>query len=62
MDVGGEYRNRTGVHGFAIRCVTSPPTRLKVPACYTINKLQASLMTEEFKNRRVYSNFMGKIN
>lgn len=25
---GGEYRNRTGVHGFAIRCVTTPPTRL----------------------------------
>ena len=25
--VGGEYRNRTGVHGFAIRCVTTPPTR-----------------------------------
>ena len=24
---GGEYRNRTGVHGFAIRCVTTPPTR-----------------------------------
>ena len=22
---GGEYRNRTGVHGFAIRCVTTPP-------------------------------------
>ena len=26
--IGGEYRNRTGVHGFAIRCVTTPPTRL----------------------------------
>ena len=26
---GGEYRNRTGVHGFAIRCVTTPPTRLR---------------------------------
>ncbi len=25
--IGGEYRNRTGVHGFAIRCVTTPPTR-----------------------------------
>ncbi len=24
---GGGYRNRTGLHGFAIRCVTSPPTR-----------------------------------
>jgi hypothetical protein len=24
---GGEYRNRTDLHGFAIRCVTSPPTR-----------------------------------
>ena len=27
---GGEYRNRTGVHGFAIRCVTTPPTRRPV--------------------------------
>ena len=27
---GGEYRNRTGVHGFAIRCVTTPPTRQRV--------------------------------
>ena len=27
--IGGEYRNRTGVHGFAIRCVTTPPTRLQ---------------------------------
>ena len=25
--LGGGYRNRTGLHGFAIRCVTSPPTR-----------------------------------
>ena len=25
--IGGGYRNRTGLHGFAIRCVTSPPTR-----------------------------------
>ena len=30
-NTGGGYRNRTGLHGFAIRCVTSPPTRrLKV--------------------------------
>ena len=27
LRAGGEYRNRTGVHGFAIRCVTTPPTR-----------------------------------
>ena len=27
---GGEYRNRTGVHGFAIRCVATPPTRQAV--------------------------------
>ena len=27
-NIGGEYRNRTGVHGFAIRCVTTPPRRL----------------------------------
>ena len=25
--IGGEYRNRTGVHGFAIRCITTLPTR-----------------------------------
>ena len=24
---GGDDRNRTGVHGFAIRCVTTPPRR-----------------------------------
>ena len=29
MNLGGGYRNRTGLHGFAIRCVTSPPTRLE---------------------------------
>ena len=26
--IGGEYRNRTDLDGFAIRCVTTPPTRL----------------------------------
>ena len=26
---GGGYRNRTGVHGFAIRCITTLPTGLK---------------------------------
>lgn len=25
--IGGEYRNRTGLHGFAIRCITYLPTR-----------------------------------
>ncbi len=29
--IGGEYRIRTGVHGFAIRCVTTPPTRQLPP-------------------------------
>jgi hypothetical protein len=33
--IGGEYRNRTGVHGFAIRYVTTPPTRLFDPICGT---------------------------
>ncbi len=34
--IGGEYRNRTGVHGFAIRCVTTPPTRRqRVRVLYT---------------------------
>ena len=31
MSRGGEYRIRTGVHGFAIRCVTTPPTRQLPP-------------------------------
>ena len=26
-NIGGECGNRTRVHGFAIRCVTTPPTR-----------------------------------
>ena len=26
--IGGEYRNRTGLDGFAIRCITYLPTRL----------------------------------
>ncbi len=34
MGNGGEYRNRTGVHGFAIRCVTTPPTRRSQGAVY----------------------------
>ena len=33
--IGGEYENRTHVHGFAIRCVTTPPTRLEERAGYT---------------------------
>ena len=33
---GGGYRNRTGVHGFAIRCVTTPPTRRRLTLCYTM--------------------------
>jgi hypothetical protein len=33
---GGGYRNRTGVHGFAIRCVTTPPTRRRLMLCYTM--------------------------
>src|SRR5687767_14569193 len=28
---GGAARNRTGVHGFAIRCVASPPRRRMPP-------------------------------
>ena len=32
-NIGGEYRNRTGVHGFAIRCVTTPPTRRSEGGC-----------------------------
>ena len=33
--IGGEYRNRTDLDGFAIRCVTTPPTRRKERAGYT---------------------------
>ncbi|CEG51869.1 hypothetical protein PXNS11_210033 [Stutzerimonas xanthomarina] len=29
---GGRCRNRTGVHGFAIRCITTLPTGLKTKA------------------------------
>ncbi len=29
--IGGPDRNRTGVHGFAIRCVTTPPQGLNSP-------------------------------
>ena len=40
--IGGEYRNRTGVHGFAIRCVTTPPTRRSgVPSKRLIGRRQA---------------------
>jgi hypothetical protein len=28
--VGGEYENRTRVRGFAIRCITTLPTRRRV--------------------------------
>jgi hypothetical protein len=28
--IGGEYENRTRVHGFAIRCITTLPTRRRV--------------------------------
>ena len=30
--VGGPSRNRTGVYGFAVRCVTTPPSGL-MPNC-----------------------------
>ena len=30
--IGGEYRNRTGLDGFAIRCITYLPTRLVTPS------------------------------
>ena len=46
--IGGEYRNRTGVHGFAIRCVTTPPTRRPVVfACYPISFAAARRMMLE---------------
>ena len=28
LSIGGHARNRTGVHGFAVRCVTTPPRGL----------------------------------
>ena len=46
--IGGEYRNRTGVHGFAIRCVTTPPTRRPVVfAAYPIPVAAARCMIGE---------------
>ena len=36
---GGEYRNRTGVHGVADRCVTTLPTRPRP----VINSIQTHL-------------------
>ncbi len=32
FNTGGRCRNRTGVHGFAIRCITTLPTGLKTKA------------------------------
>lgn len=32
LQYGGRCRNRTGVHGFAIRCITTLPTGLKTKA------------------------------
>lgn len=31
--LGGEYESRTHLHGFAIRCVTAPPTRRSQGSC-----------------------------
>ena len=41
--VGGHARNRTGMHGFAIRCVTTPPRGLTNGAIYCRIRLSASL-------------------
>ncbi len=52
---GGEYRNRTGVNGFAIRCVTTPPTRLKwCAAIYTKLESGATRLLCEFADALIY--------
>ena len=40
--VGGHVRNRTGIHGFAIRCVTTPPCGPNVAGSYGRGNLSAS--------------------
>ena len=45
--VGGEYRNRTGLHGFAIRCITYLPTR-RLSAGYMIGLTGASHQNSPF--------------
>src|SRR5690606_29347490 len=42
-DDGGATRNRTGVHGFAIRCITTLPLRPRTPAAVLQVALQARL-------------------
>ena len=38
---GGLARNRTGVHGFAIRCVTTPPRGLHLDAVALANRFHS---------------------
>ncbi len=45
--VGGHVRNRTGIHGFAIRCVTTPPRGLNDAGSYSTPSVSA-----RFRNRR----------
>ena len=47
---GGESRNRTGVDGFAIRCITSPRTK---PKLTSVMELEALLDVEGLVARAV---------
>src|ERR1019366_9248969 len=54
---GGHGRNRTGVHGFAVRCVTTPPRgRPKArPACQQaarFPRVQAYIGADAYRQRR----------
>jgi hypothetical protein len=49
---GGEERNRTAVHGFAGRCITTLPPRLRIPRLATklgvrLSHKQETLATKE---------------
>ncbi len=48
--IGGEYENRTHVHGFAIRCVTTPPTRR---SSHSINRSLRGCKCERLKMQRL---------
>ncbi len=45
--IGGEYRNRTGLHGFAIRCITYLPTRRCLPDIPCPKPVQATVRRDQ---------------
>ena len=50
---GGEGRNRTGVHGFAGRCITTLPLRLK----YYLIERQSFKALSPAEGHRLWLNF-----